>query len=215
MTDSPAPARRKRGRPPAAPEDQATRQALIRAGMLHLTERGYGAAAVDEILVAAGVTKGSFYHHFPSKAAFGAALIEAYGAYILTRLRRNLDRADLAPLARLSAFAADMEASIAAHDYRRGCLVGNLGQEMASVPEDFRERLQSVLAEWQAETAQCLREALARGEIGPDEDPEALASLFWTGWEGAVMRARLDRDPAPLRQFIAAFLRLVSMERPR
>lgn len=215
MNQAPAPARRRRGRPPAAPEEQATRQALIRAGLLHLTERGYGAAAVDEILAAAGVTKGSFYHHFPSKAAFGAALIDAYGAYFLVRLRRNLDREDLAPLDRLAAFAADMETSMAEHDYRRGCLVGNLGQEMASVPEDYRARLQSVLAEWQAETAACLREAQARGDIGPGEDPETLAALFWTGWEGAVMRARLDRGPAPLRLFIAAFLRLVSMERPR
>lgn len=213
MTESPAPARRRRGRPPAAPEDQAARQALIRAGLVHLTERGYGATALDEILAAAGVTKGSFYHHFASKAEFGAALIEAYGADFLAVLHRSLDRADLLPLDRLGAFAAGAEAWMAAHGYRRGCLVGNLGQEMAALPEDYRARLQAVLADWQEATARCLRTAQAAGEIGPSEDPEALAALFWTGWEGAVLRAKLDRGPEPLRAFIAAFLRLVSLER--
>ena len=212
MTASPAP--RRRGRPPLEPADQAARQALIRAGLRHLTEFGYGAAALDQILTAAGVTKGSFYHHFPSKAAFGAALIEAYGEYFRTLLARSLERRDLSPLDRLAAFAAEVEAGMAAHEYRRGCLVGNLGQEVTALPEDFRERLQAVLTLWQQDTALCLRAAQEAGQIDAREDPEALAALFWIGWEGAVMRARLDHGPAPLRTFIAAFLRLVTRKDP-
>lgn len=212
MTASPAP--RRRGRPPLEPADQAARQALIRAGLRHLTEFGYGAAALDQILAAAGVTKGSFYHHFPSKAAFGAALIEAYGEYFRSLLARSLERRDLSPLDRLAAFAVEVEAGMEAHDYRRGCLVGNLGQEVTALPEDFRERLQAVLALWQQDTARCLRAAQEAGQIDAREDPEALAALFWIGWEGAVMRARLDHGPSPLRTFIAAFLRLVTRKDP-
>jgi len=201
---------RKRGRPRRAPEDQASRAALIRVGLVALTERGYAGVRIDEIVAAAGVTKGSFYYHFRSKAAYGAVLIDAYGAYFRDKLARNLERDDLAPLDCLRAFAEDAEAGMARHEFRRGCLIGNLGQEMASLPEDYRARLIAALRSWEQVTAGCLRAAQAQGDLGPRQDPDMLATLFWTGWEGAVLRAKLDRNPQPLRQFCMAFLRLAS-----
>ncbi|OOY24108.1 TetR family transcriptional regulator [Thioclava sediminum] len=206
MTATPAPSRR--GRPRRKPEDQDARKALIQAGLAQLTERGYASVALEEITAAAGVTKGSFYHYFPTKAAFGAALIDAYGAYFEDKLRRAFDRADLTPLARLTAFTEEAEAGMARFDFRRGCLIGNLGQEMGSLPEEFRTRLIAVFERWQSLTATCLRDAQAVGEIGPDHDADALAELFWTGWEGAVLRTKLQRNPEPLRRFTDGFLRL-------
>ncbi|QPZ92181.1 acrylate utilization transcriptional regulator AcuR [Thioclava electrotropha] len=206
MTATPAPSRR--GRPRRKPEDQDARKALIQAGLAQLTERGYASVALDEITAAAGVTKGSFYHYFPTKAAFGATLIDAYGAYFEDKLRRAFDRTDLSPFTRLTAFTEEAEAGMARFDFRRGCLIGNLGQEMGSLPEAFRTRLIAVFERWQSLTATCLRDAQAAGEIGPDHDPDALAELFWTGWEGAVLRTKLQRNPEPLRRFTDGFLRL-------
>ncbi|WP_236638422.1 TetR family transcriptional regulator C-terminal domain-containing protein [Mangrovicoccus ximenensis] len=40
-------------------------------------------------------------------------------------------------------------------------------------------------------------------------DPAGLAAVFWTGWEGAVLRAKLEAGPAPLRRFAAAFLEMI------
>lgn len=201
---------RRRGRPRKAEADQGARRALIRAGLIHLTERGYSAVSIDNILAAAAVPKGSFYYHFGSKADFGAALIEAYHAYFRARLRGWFDRADLSPLDRLRGFMADAEAGMARHGYRRGCLVGNLGQEMGALPPEFRARLIAVLEDWQADTAACLRAAQDAGEIGPGHDPANLAAQFWIGWEGAVLRAKLEQDPTPLRLFGAGFFRLAT-----
>ncbi|WP_417806187.1 TetR/AcrR family transcriptional regulator [Thioclava sp.] len=201
---------RPRGRPRLAPDAQASRKALLRAGLAQLTERGYVAVRLDDIVAAAGVTKGAFYHHFRSKADYGAALIAEYDAFFRARIARSLGRADLAPLARLQDFAKMAETGMARFDFRRGCLVGNLGQEMASLPKEYRAMLIAVLEGWQDMTATCLRAAQDAGEIASDQDPETLAALFWTGWEGAVLRAKLERNPAPLRQFSAGFLRLVS-----
>lgn len=202
--------KRHRGRPRKAPEDQPSRAALIRAGLVHLTERGYSSVGVDDIVAAAGVTKGSFYHHFKSKAEFGAVLIDAYGAYFRDRLIKCLTREGLSASERLRAFTEDAEAGMARHQFTRGCLVGNLGQEMASLPEPYRAQLVGVLREWQTITAQCLRDGQQNGEIGAQHDPDTLAAVFWTSWEGAVLRARLERHPEPLRQVAAAFLQLAS-----
>lgn len=200
----------RRGRPRQDPDRSETRGKLIRAGLVHLTERGYGATGVDEILKSAGVPKGSFYHHFGSKAAFGAALIEAYHGYFRGKLDAAFSDRTKPPLDRLRAFVADAEAGMARHGYARGCLIGNLGQEMGALPEDFRARLVEVLEDWQMRTAVCLAEAQAADALVPGADPEALAMFFWTGWEGAVLRAKMERGPDPLRAFAQSFFTLIT-----
>lgn len=212
MHDSnPSPAKpRTRGRPRLAPDAQASRQALLRAGLAQLTEFGYVAVRLDDIVEVAGVTKGAFYYHFRSKADYGAVLIAEYDAFFRARIAQSLERTDMTPLERLYDFTKLAEAGMARFGFRRGCLIGNLGQEMGALPEDYRATLIAVLAGWQEMTAACLRAAQAAGEIDANQDPNALAALFWTGWEGAVLRAKLERDPAPLRQFSAGFLRLIS-----
>ena len=182
----------------------------MRAGLVHLTERGYSSVGVDEILRASGVAKGSFYYHFGSKAAFGSALIDAYHAYFAAKLAAWFERPDLAPLDRLRGFIADAELGMAQHGFRRGCLIGNLGQEMASLPPEFSDRLIAVLEDWQHRTAACLQLAREAGQIPAHHAPDELAAFFWIGWEGAVLRAKLERKAEPLRQFADGFLRLVT-----
>lgn len=206
-TDAPTPGRR-RGRPRKPPGDQTARQELIRTGLVYLTERGYCAVAVDEILRAAGVPKGSFYYHFQSKEDFGGALIGAYNEFFSSKLRSWFQRSDLSPLDRLRGFISDAEKGMEKHAFRRGCLVGNLGQEMAALPPGFRSLLSSALSDWQHLTEACLLEAQNQGEIGKHHKPEALAAFFWIGWEGAVLRAKLEQSPEPLRQFAAGFFAL-------
>ena len=95
---------------------------------------------------------------------------------------------------------------MARHGYTRGCLVGNLGVEVDVLPEDFRERLESILQGWQARVVACLRDAQLEGAISKQADLGALAAFFWIGWEGAVLRARLVRDSAPLDTFFRGFI---------
>ncbi len=182
----------------------------MRAGLVYLTERGYSSVGVDEILRASGVAKGSFYYHFGSKAAFGRALIDAYHDYFAAKLTSWFEKADLAPLDRLRGFISDAELGMAQHGFRRGCLIGNLGQEMAALPPEFSDRLISVLEDWQWRTAVCLRLAQEAGQIPAQHDPDELAAFFWIGWEGAVLRAKLERKAEPLRQFADGFLRLAT-----
>lgn len=198
---------RKRGRPPRQePAYGTSRGALIRAGVALLSEKGYSATGLDEVLRSAGVPKGSFYHYFPSKDAFGAELIEAYATYFARKLDRCLRDGGTEPLQRLRNFVADARDGMARYEFRRGCVVGNLGQEMSALPELFRDRLHGVLLDWQARTERCLREAQAAGEIAADADCAALAAFFWIGWEGAVLRAKLERSPEPLDLFATLFL---------
>jgi TetR/AcrR family transcriptional repressor of nem operon len=99
---------------------------------------------------------------------------------------------------------------MARHGFRRGCLVGNLGQEMGTLPESFRAQLEQVFLDWQARTAACLAEAQRAGEIAHHHDCAALAEFFWIGWEGAVLRAKLQRSAAPLQACAGGFFQLLT-----
>lgn len=202
---------RPRGRPPHGASRLAdARERLLREGVATLTERGFSAVGLDEILGAVEVPKGSFYHYFGSKADFGLALIDAYAAYFADKLDHWFLNENLSPLCRLRAFVEDARAGMARFDYRRGCLVGNLGQEVGALPHSFRDRLASVFADWERRTAHCLEAAKSAGEIAPRANSASLATFFWIGWEGAVLRAKLDRGPAPLDQFAEGFFSLVT-----
>ncbi len=146
--------------------------------------------------------KGSFYHYFASKDVFGAELIEAYAAYFARKLDRWLLDESTTPIERIRNFVADAKAGMARYEFRRGCVVGNLGQEMSALPELFRDRLHGVLLDWQARTERCLRDAQAAGQIAADADCAALAAFFLDrlGRCGPARQARAQpRASRPLR----------------
>lgn len=204
ITTTPKP---RRGRPPKVARDfPDTREALIRCGMEILTEQGFMSTGIEAVLKRIGVPKGSFYHYFESKEAFGQAVLERYGAYFARKLDRWLLQDEVPPLQRLRDFVEDAKAGMAKYEFRRGCLVGNLGQEVAILPESFRDQLEATLCDWQRRLAACLQLAKERGQLRADTDCAGLAAFFWIGWEGAVQRARLVRNGAPLEIFLAGFL---------
>ena len=58
---------------------KSTREHLIDVGLGLMHQNGYNATGLTDILKAADVPKGSFYHHFGSKEDFAAAALERYG----------------------------------------------------------------------------------------------------------------------------------------
>lgn len=197
---------RRRGRPPKQRHDLIqTRELLLRSGLETLTEKGFSATGLDEILNRVGVPKGSFYHYFDSKEAYGLELIECYGAFFARKLDRHFCNDALTPMNRLRAFIMDATDGMARYNFRRGCLVGNLGQEMGALPESFRARLKSTFEDWEIRLSACLVEAQKAGELAPHADTVKLSAFFWIGWEGAVLRSKLEQNPAPLDIFSGCF----------
>jgi len=110
------------------------------------------------------------------------------------------------PLERLNNFTLEARNNMAKYDFNRGCLVGNLGIEIYALPGVFRQRLVDVFSDWQGKTETCLLAAQALGEISPNINCAAKAESFWIGWEGAILRAKLERRAAPIDMFKTDFL---------
>lgn len=208
------PSKPRRGRPKKQSSDTFdTRESLLRAGMQILTETGFMNSGIDPILKSVGVPKGSFYHYFSSKEAFGIAVLERYSRYFENKLDKFLLDDAFTPLERLRNFAQDAENGIIRHDFKRGCLVGNLEQESILLSDIFRQRLQETYLSWQNRVADCLAEGQKQKEVTSEQTAEDMSQIFWIGWEGAVHRARLVKSTQPLSAFLDFFIHTIQQDK--
>lgn len=204
--------KRKRGRPPKIERGfEDTRKELLRSGVALITENGFMSSGIDTIVKRVKVPKGSFYHYFKNKEEFGQEVIKEYGRYFAQKLDRHLLQQDTLPIDRIQNFVNDAKAGITRFEFKRGCLVGNMMQESPQLSEACAQELQIALTEWKNKIKDCLSEGKKERQINPDIDEEFYASQFWTGWEGAVMRAKLFRSTAPLDEFWSYFKKTLQM----
>jgi TetR/AcrR family transcriptional regulator, transcriptional repressor for nem operon len=170
---------------------------LLEAGLVMLLQRGYHDIGIQPLLDATDVPKGSFYHHFASKEDFALQVIDLY----MVEVHRGLDAFLLdetrPPLARVRAFFEGTTEKYRGEGYL-GCLLGGLGQELSGVSEVFRSKVEQCLSEIAQRIGACLAEACKRGDLPAGTDPRRMAELLINCWEGAALRTRLLRDPAPL-----------------
>lgn len=197
----------RRGRPPKiARDNHDTKAVLIRSGLEQLTESGFSASGIDSILKKVGVPKGSFYHYFESKEAFGLAVIDSYARYFEKKLDACLLDESIPPLKRISNYVENAKVGMTRFEFKRGCLVGNLGQEIDLLPDTFRQLLIDILLSWQLRIANCLKAAQVTGDVAMSADCDLLAEHFWVGWEGAVSRAKLMQQAKPLDNYLLHFM---------
>lgn len=180
------------------PPNPEVRKNLLAAGLDLVHARGFAASGVKDITDAAGVPKGSFYAYFPSKEAFGAAILEHYWDDIEKRLLPILD-ADGSAQERITRFFHALADEHEAGDFLLGCLIGNLSLELSGSSELVRTELVSILDRWGGALAACLRS----GDIRKDQDAGDLAAQLIEAWEGAALRGKVTRSRTPYDRFEA------------
>jgi TetR/AcrR family transcriptional repressor of nem operon len=183
-------------------EKKDTRSEIVRIGTGLIYRQGYNATGIDAILKEAGVPKGSFYHYFKSKEEFGLAVIDHFADGFEQRLHTFLQDEEVSPLNRLRNFLESGLARVSQNACTRGCLIGNLGQEMADLNERFRERLNRIFVVWRQHVADCLREAQRVGELAVELNADLVAGVLLSGWEGAILQAKVAKSPQPMRDFL-------------
>lgn len=194
----------------------STKQRLIDAGLRMLLEQGYNRLGIQAVLDATDTPKGSFYHHFKDKQDFALNVVNAYIADVHTGLDECVQDRTRAPLDRVRHFFELTQRSYEKDGYM-GCLMGGLGQELSGVSEVFRAKIEWCFSSIAERLELCLEEAKQQGDIPASCDIRQMANLLVDCWEGAALRSRLRRNPAPLTTMLDFYLRSVtapSVERP-
>lgn len=210
-TRTPAPPIPSPAEPRAA---DATRTRLLDFAFSEIYANGYQGLRVDTLLDKAGLTKGAFYHHFPSKQALGLAVIDEVLAGM----------ADLIWGQHLLQFEDPIEGIETSIEFALGmlgdrcttfgCPINNLAQEMSGLDEAFRERLNQVFGGIVTNIAEALRRGQVRGVVRTDIDPEAVATFIFASVEGAIGLAKSARSTAVLDAAIGEAKRYLATLRP-
>ncbi|GGG66521.1 TetR/AcrR family transcriptional regulator [Edaphobacter dinghuensis] len=180
----------------------STRDRLIEVGLEQMRRHGYGATGLQELLRAADVPKGSFYHHFGSKEEFAVALIERYLMLEGTHCEEVLGNVRQAPLKRLRRYFEDLIRVAGPAAPISGCLLGSLSLEVAGVSPLLQGRISASFTSWQAAVAAVLREAIEKGDLSKSVKAATLAGFILNSWEGALLRSQADKSDVPLKDFL-------------
>ncbi len=186
------------------------RQHILDVAKPLLLRRGFSAVGLAEILAAARVPKGSFYHYFGSKEAFGEAVLEAYFADYLARTDALLGAAGPAA-GRLVAYFRDWLDSQTGDDAQSRCLVVKLGAEVCDLSDSMRAALKRGTGQVIDRLAQCLEAGQADGSVPAGTEPSRLAATLYQTWLGAGLLAKITRDRAPLDTAMADLRRWLGL----
>jgi TetR/AcrR family transcriptional repressor of nem operon len=184
-----------------------TRNLIIQTGADLIGTKGFGATGINGILTVAGVPKGSFYHYFSSKNDFGLAIIDTFAEEYDAKLDRILNDSSRSYVDRLHAYFDTGLEDMTNCECTRGCLIGNLGQELAGQNEIFRVRLDKVLSDWEKRFERCIVGAQSAGDISAGIEPSDAASVLLSGWEGAILRSKVVKSTEPMERFVRVFFK--------
>jgi len=175
----------------------SVKQQIIDAGLAELHARGYAACSVADITNAAGAPKGSFYNHFASKEDFAVEAVRRY--FEVSGWPASFE--STSAVARLRAGFTALSDGARDRDYSRGCMWGNLANEVADHSAAIRGELAQGLDAWSAIVTELVDQAQRTGEISLTGDPARLGRFIVNAWEGALMRSRVVRGGQPIDDF--------------
>jgi len=178
------------------------KEKLIKTGAKAMLAKSYHAVGIQEILTAVDVPKGSFYHYFESKEAFGVAIIEYYGEQLANSIKRKLSSEGYSPTQKIKAYFLEIRNYYAKHGCGRGCLVAKLAIEVENPSIAMRNALKREFDKWTTLFATCIKDGQQIGEISTNHDAEYMAEFLYTSWEGALIRMQVNHDLGPIDKFI-------------
>ncbi len=173
---------------------ERTRKEILEIAFWEVFTRGFQGVSVDEIVKKTSLTKGAFYHVFPTKLDLGYALVDEV-------ISPMIEERWLVPLADfqnpLEGILKQMQKLIGkdAEHLKYGCPLNNLVQEMAPVDKGFKKRLGTALTSWISGTEKELKRAQKEGFIKGEVNVKDLATFIVMAHEGFYGMLKGNPDP--------------------
>ena len=186
-----------------------TRNQILETASGIIVGKGFSAVGLSEILAAAGVPKGSFYHWFRSKEQFGEALLDRHFENYLRQVDACLAAPGRTAGQRLLAFFGQWHATQSGGHVPARCLVVKLSAEVCDLSEPMRAALERGTTQVLHRLADCLADGIAAGELVRCPDPADVAQQLYQQWLGATLLARVQRSAEPLDRALAHTTRWV------
>lgn len=178
-----------------ARQSAASQERLITATQALMLRQGYAATTVDQICAEAGLTKGSFFHHYANKEAIGRAAIDAWGAMGTRLYSQAWSDPALDPLDQLERMLDIMISFTTTREEPCLCMVGMMSQELALTNPELRAVCARHLDDWTQHVVRLLAAAKRTRRPAVDFDPERVAWLLNSIWQGSMLIAKTRQTP--------------------
>jgi TetR/AcrR family transcriptional regulator, transcriptional repressor for nem operon len=177
--------------PPIEPSPSGgARSKLLDAAFSVIREKGYAATSVDELCARAGVTKGAFFHHFPSKDSLAVAAVNHWsdvtGTFFSTAPYHRLDD----PLDRVLGYLDFRKAMLRGDIAEFTCLAGTMVQEAYGTHPDIRHACDASIGGHAAKVESDIADAMRRYRISAPWTAESLALHTQAVLQGAFILAK-------------------------
>lgn len=180
----------------------AYKKEMIIEKSLHVIHaKGYNGTSVNDIVTAAEVPKGSFYNYFKSKEDYMVEALKFYygrGHGTVESLKNK----DVDPKKRFELFFGGMIKSLEIYEYKKGCLIGNITQEMSDNNEAIRQTVDSIHNRLEKALQVCVEDGQALGYYTKALTAKQLASFILCSWQGAQLRMKAHGTKEALTNFM-------------
>jgi TetR/AcrR family transcriptional repressor of nem operon len=166
------------------------RSRLLDAAFSIIRKKGYAATSVDELCASAGITKGGFFHHFPSKDSLAVAAVnywsELDSALFASAPYHRLDD----PLDRLLGYLDFRKSMLRGDVAEFTCLAGTMVQEVYGTHPDIRHACDECIGSHAAKLESDIADAMKRYHIRAPWTAEGLAMHTQAVLQGAFILAK-------------------------
>ncbi|PJZ70410.1 transcriptional regulator [Leptospira perolatii] len=163
---------------------EATRSQILGVAFENFFKQGFQGTSMDDLVMSTQLTKGAFYHQFPTKLVLGYAVVdEVLKPLILNRWIKPLNEYEDVLKGILNLMQNNI-GDTPPEILKFGCPLNNLVQEMSPVDKGFKTRLQSALSLWIEELEKHLIRAKKSGYIKKEINTNEAASFIVMAHEG-------------------------------
>jgi len=181
---------------------EGPKRKLLDAALRVIRVQGYAGSSVDDICREAGVTKGSFFHHFKGKDELAVAATEHWTGVTGNLFAGAPFRQVADPRERVLAYIDFRSALIQGDLPDFTCLLGTMVQETYSTHPDIRDACNRAIL-FHARTVEAdLIEAKRLYAPKAKWDPLDVALFAQAAIQGAFILAKAQHDPAAARRAI-------------
>jgi TetR/AcrR family transcriptional regulator, transcriptional repressor for nem operon len=194
------------------PQRGDARSRLLQAAQDIIRVKGFAATSVDDLCRAAGVTKGSFFHHFRSKEALGVAAARYWADTTTAFFAAAPYHAPDDPLGRVLAYVGFRKQIITGEPFEFTCLVGTMVQEVYAVSPSIRDACADSIFGHAATLEADIGAAIRDRGVSGDYTAPGLARHMQTVIQGAFVLAKAGNDPELAREsldHLERYIRLV------
>jgi TetR/AcrR family transcriptional repressor of nem operon len=178
-------------------ETKNTRQTILDAAQVLVGRKGFSAVGLNEILQAAEVPKGSFYHYFTSKDGFGVVLLDTYFDHYVHGMQQLFDQPGLSQHAKLMRYWDAWIDNQTGCTEAGKCLAVKLGAEVSDLSEPMRLALQRGTSRTIALLAVALHRGVEDGSLPLQHRPQDLAQQLYALWLGSSVMSKITLTSAP------------------